>query len=789
MALSVQLAKTSFAAGEVSPELRVRSDLAKNQTGLWFLENMVVLLEGGVTRRPGTRMIIPYKDSTQAAVFIPFRFSGSGSNAYLIVINAGVARFILGNAIVLKPDLSGPFEVPVPYTDADLGGTTSTTPGVSNLRYTASGNVIFLFCDGHAPQTLTRNADNSWVLANLITPPTQNIAPQSGGLAPVDPENLSATTINLTDLDINPLVSATAQSGQSVAMNASAQLFFPGHIGSVWRIDEANLTSVPEWTPGEVLPGGLQFRRWNGNVYFTNDAGNAGPNPPVHIEGTVTPNGTASALSFTYVARDRCFVYITAVPAAQNGFRAIGTLIENVPVSNWFTSPANTNWWPSAWDGVKGWPTRVALFGQSLVAARQGKFWKSQPGNFFNWDIVDPTSAQSGISAQLLSPSGSLVWIEAFYQNAFLAALARDDEWMLAGQDPFSPITVANLNPYPSQHEGAAQHIPAFADGAVIFIGRTRTRLHYGLLEFGGVMPQVKLEELTLSARHILKPKALGLSYQRDPNRINWIWCADGSLIGETLMVDQQINGWHRHPLTNGAVEQIATIPALDDGESWTYLGVRRLINGQTVKFVELLQPFFQPANPAAPDASGAWFLDCALQYTGPPVMTLTGLDHLNGQRVGVHADGCMYLAPDGTQPIVGPVNGGIGITLTRPTQNAVVGLPIDYRVRLLPLDLDTPRGSTAGARQKANHLFLRVVNAAGGNVCVNPDKGGVPEPLVPQNILTYGTPVQLDTGILRPPGLEVPLDDQTIVEITGNDTMPFTLCGVDPDIEITETA
>lgn len=782
MALSIELAKTSFAAGEVSPELRVRTDLAKNQTGCWFLENMVVLLEGGVTRRPGTQMVMPYKDPTRVAVGIPFRFSGSGSNAYLIVINAGVARWILGNAVVeIGGGNPNPYEVAVPYTDADLGGVGATVAGVSNLRYAQSGNVVFLFCDGHAPQTLTRNADNSWTLAPYLTPPFAVTG--NGSIAPVDTENLNpAILIQVVDPGGGVLTQITSAPGQTVKLNAvGGNLFDPANIGGVWRVDEATLSNVPEWTANENIGVTGVFRRFNGNVYINTAIGSAGPNAPVHTSGSVEM--IANGVIFQYVARDRGFVQITAVTDATH---ATALVLETIPVSVWVTE--TPNWWPSAWDGVKGWPNRVALFGNSLVSMRQGKFWKTQPGTFNNYDIPDPTSAASAISIQLLSPYGSLVFGEWFYQNAFLGVGTRDDEWVLAGQDPFSAITVSNLNPYPSQHEGSAQHIPAYAEGGVVFIGRTRKRAHFGKLEFGGVMPQIREEELTLSARHILAGQALGVTHQRDPNRLNWYWCADGSLVGETLMIDQQINGWARHPqhvATDSAIEWIVTIPSLDDGTSWTYFGTRRTINGQTARFVELLQPFFVPANPTASDATGAWFLDCALQYSGPPVQRITGLNHLVNQTVGVHADGCMYLNPDGTLPIVDAAG---GINLTRPTQNAVIGLPISYRVRLLPLDIQTPKGTTAGARQKANHLSLRLVNSAGGNVCVNPDQGGVPEPLTEAALLTYGVPIPLFTGLFRTPGLDVPLADEMIVEITGNDTMPFTLSGVDPDVEITET-
>lgn len=957
MPLSIELAKDTFSAGEVSAELRGRDDLAKVQTGLWFLENMVVLLEGGVTRRPGTRMIMPMKDPARISAAIPFRFAGNGSNAYLIVFNAGVIRWILANGVV-QAGGGGNYEVAHPYTDADLGGPGAVTPGVSLLRYTASGNVIFLFCDGHQPQTLTRNADNSWTLAPYI--------PQGG---PVDPVNLNpAVTIG---------VSATT--GNGVALTGTGTNFQAGNVGGVWRLDESTLALIPEWTANEaitvpttelpaatgnigsltnlasafdentgteatqanlaagvsfyagqtfaagqaiisatisdavdyiafntaavgvpawnggttyfggdkvtragsiyqanfgqsgqdpaatsgfwtnigpvaftavvslyakngvpanatdgtllgtasvgaaltysatiqssdavstwtniwiagVVAGGqanigvgeidlFQFsgggaavlRRWNGNVYQAIASGNSGANPPVHSSGAVLSG--VGGVTWLYRHRDRGFVQITAVTSAT---AATANVLERVPDSV-LASPTAV-WWPAAWDGVKGWPNRARLARNALVTARQGKFWRTQPGSFFNYDIVDPTNASQAIATQLVG-EGSQVNIEWLFQGSYLIAGARDDEWVLAGQNPFAPLSVANLDPYPSKNEGSAVHIPAACEGGIAFIGRSRDRLHHATVDFGGVSPQILEEELTLTARHILKAGALGISHQRDPLRVNWIWCADGALVSETLMRPQQINGWARHPLVNGAIEWVVTIPSTDEGVSWTYLGTRRVINGITARFVELLQPFFGLNSPQA-TAAGAWYVDCGLQYVGAPITTITGLDHLNGQAVNVHADGAMYFNLDGSRPIVGPVAGGVGIVMTRPTQNAVIGLPINYRIRLLPFDFSDAKGATEGQRTRANHFFITVVNSAGGKIAGNPDAGGKAEPieqLGTTGMLSYGAPVPLITNTVRTQGIMVPLDDQCVLEITGSSTMPFTLTGADPDVEVTE--
>src|SRR5579884_2858156 len=922
MPFDVEVARNSFSAGEVSPELRGRADLQKTQNGCWFLENMVTLLEGGVTRRPGTQMVLQLNPA-YTYVGIPFRFAGSGSNAYLIVIGGGIAKFILNNGVVQAP-AGGDYTVAVPYTDADLGGQGAAIAGISNLRYATSGNVVYLFCDGHPPQVLTRNADNSWTLAPYVAIPA-SVPPQGGCIAPVDTENLDPAQ-TLVASGVTGIITLTASAAFAAAAATVPNGFQAGHVGSVWRLDESDLSQTPEWAadeaiavPTQALPAGAgqigsmanlagpfagtpsdatqngtavayigenfttpqaiysvtvsagsgktfgsgisgtltlyggnhlpanatdgvqlatvtfggvanqastatlyatdalstfsylwvafsfasptnvdvgkitwtQFtaggtpvlRRYNGNVYQALTAGNAGATPPVHTAGAVLSG--QGGVDWLYVHRDRGFVLITAVVSPT---QATATVIERLPDS--VTVTATANWWPSAWDAIKGYPNRGAIIRNSLVTGRQSKFWFTQPGTFNNHDIVDPTSSQSAIAGQLISPSGSLAWIEWFMGGLYLGTGTRDEEWVLVGQDILSAITIQNLSPYVSHQEGSAQHIPATGESGLMVINRARDRLLFMQLAYSYFMPQYAVEELTVTARHILGRVgggALGVSRQQDPNRISWAWTKNGLLVGNTFMRDQQVNGWHRHPqhaATQSAVTYVATIPANDEGRSLTYLFTTRTINGTVQKFVELMQPFFQPTNFFAPDATGAWFLDCALQYSGAPTLMLTGLAHLAGAQVNVHADGCMMFDPDNL-----PTVSATGtLALPRPASNAVAGLPIAYRIRTLPLDLSTPAGSTAGDKQKANHVILREVNAAGGAIVVNPDDNPtVPEALDEDGILTFGQPIPLRNGIKRPPGLDAPLADECVVEISGSDTMPYTLVGIDPDIAVTE--
>ncbi|EKO1546247.1 hypothetical protein VZ882_004986, partial [Salmonella enterica] len=51
--MRANLIKTNFTAGEVSPRLMGRVDIARYANGAKIIENAVVVVQGGVVRRPG----------------------------------------------------------------------------------------------------------------------------------------------------------------------------------------------------------------------------------------------------------------------------------------------------------------------------------------------------------------------------------------------------------------------------------------------------------------------------------------------------------------------------------------------------------------------------------------------------------------------------------------------------------------------------------------------------------------------------------------------------------------
>ena len=66
--------QTSFNAGELSPTLDGRVDLAKYANGCAAMENFYPLVQGGARKRSGTRHVAEVRNSADITRLIPFEF-------------------------------------------------------------------------------------------------------------------------------------------------------------------------------------------------------------------------------------------------------------------------------------------------------------------------------------------------------------------------------------------------------------------------------------------------------------------------------------------------------------------------------------------------------------------------------------------------------------------------------------------------------------------------------------------------------------------------------------------
>lgn len=103
--MTANVIQGSFAAGELSPSLTARVDLAKYRTGAAMLRNFFVDYRGGASNRPGTRFLARCpKDSELNVRLIPFQYSTL--QAYILEFGDHYMRVYKDGGLVTFPPLS-----------------------------------------------------------------------------------------------------------------------------------------------------------------------------------------------------------------------------------------------------------------------------------------------------------------------------------------------------------------------------------------------------------------------------------------------------------------------------------------------------------------------------------------------------------------------------------------------------------------------------------------------------------------------------------------------------------
>src|SRR3954471_11722686 len=98
--MSNNVIQTSFASGELSPNLYAHVDLAKYHTGVALARNFFVDYRGGLSTRQGLEFTCQAKYSTKTTRLIPFQFSVI--QTYMLEFGDLYIRFIQDGAQILE---------------------------------------------------------------------------------------------------------------------------------------------------------------------------------------------------------------------------------------------------------------------------------------------------------------------------------------------------------------------------------------------------------------------------------------------------------------------------------------------------------------------------------------------------------------------------------------------------------------------------------------------------------------------------------------------------------------
>lgn len=165
-----------------------RVDFDKYKQALKTCLNHIPLVQGGVTRRPGTIFAAEVKNSAAYTRLVKFEFSVS--QAYVLEFGNLYVRIYRNHGRLENPP-GTPIEIVTPYLVADI----------PNLSFTQSADVLYIAHPGYQPATISRASALVW-----------NYAVIAFTDGPYLNTNLTATTLTLgaTVVGVTTLVASTS---------------------------------------------------------------------------------------------------------------------------------------------------------------------------------------------------------------------------------------------------------------------------------------------------------------------------------------------------------------------------------------------------------------------------------------------------------------------------------------------------------------------------------------------------------------------------------------------------
>lgn len=276
-----------------------------------------------------------------------------------------------------------------------------------------------------------------------------------------------------------------------------------------------------------------------------------------------------------------------------------------------------------------------------------------------------------------------------------LMALTGSTEFCI-NSDNSDAVSPTNISVKPQAFMGASSVKPVIVNSTMVYTaarGGHLRELGYNWQASGYVTG-----DLSLRAAHLFEDdQVVDITLSKAPEPILWMATKSGKLLGLTYLPEQSVGAWHRHDTTHGWFESVAAVPEGD--EDVLYAVVRRVINGQTKRYIERMnERHFD-------DVSHSVFVDCASTYEGAETTTLSGLNYLEGETVSILANGCVL-------PQQEVKNGSI--TLSQASTLVQVGLPITADLQTLPVALQLNDGSYAmGHMKNVNEVWVRVYQSS----------------------------------------------------------------------------
>ncbi len=823
--------ENDFTGGQVSPLLQKRSNAKRHEIGLKTLQNMTIMLQGGITSRPSFEHVAQVKDSSKVTRLLPFEFSTE--ETYSIEMGDQYFRFLKESGQVLESDIT-------------ITGITQADPAVVTVSGTAPADGEQIYITEVVGMTEINHTRVYYTVANR-TATTFEVQDQDG--VNVDSTGFTAYSSGGVVNVIHELASTYLEADlKLIQYTQSADVISLVH--EDYEPRDLTRTSDTSWTitDTEFIDG--PYLTENTTSTTMNPAAATGSGINVVASSTVGINN-GDGFKSTDVGR---LIRLGEGDPVTWGYATIvtfnSTTSVDVDIVEDFTSASATDVWRlGAWSDTTGFPRTVTYHQQRRFYAgtptQPDTIWGSAIDDFTNFTpgVEDSDAVEYIISSNKVN---AIYWLAS---SSRLRVGTSGGIHTLWGGSTTSSLTPTNVEA-DEENQIKCKRIQPIQNGNVtLFAQRSGKVLRELVFDFqvdGLVAPDITLvsEDILGNIGDMADEGVIQMAFQLEPTPT--IWCAkdNGELAALTYSRETDTVGWHNHIIggTDTAIKDIISIPGTGQDRIWGIIS--RTINGITRQYIEQMNTHFrgvvnreaefsdshirftgeEPATTLTPAATTGDAIEFTagsavfastdigriIQYknldsNGDPIFSralittftdtthvdanilrdfpntsaiVSGawtlsttlyekLDHLEGETVSILADG-------GTQPSQVVTNGAI--TLTGQYTDVTFGLGYIQEWELLDIDFGSAVGTAYASRSKVNEVDLDLFETMGG--FIGYDEDSLTEIVYRQgiDIMNEGVPLFTGSKTPRPKG---GWRDSIKTLYRQSDPLPVTILGV----------
>jgi hypothetical protein len=539
-----------------------------------------------------------------------------------------------------------------------------------------------------------------------------------------------------------------------VNMIASADIFDPNHVGSLWKLrhhrNDKAITGVLDANESSdnLTIKKRQVKRTTGgsSVVFKKSAGSLSQSMSIgeDVEFQFTTHGTWEGTVALEKSTDDGVTWQTVVKKHSKEDTNIdfegtedekGDVLYRVTMTDWVAAATNactyalnvmdyynegivrvlsyvdanevgveiirdvndtnatTKWSEGEWSTYRGFPRTVTFFEDRLLFGGNN----NKPDTIWGSVTGDYENFKQGaddddsISFTLASRQlNEIKWMSG--QKTLLIGTSGA-EWTVGGSED-NPLTPSNVRAKQQSAYGSADLPAIYANDTVLFFQRNAKKIRE--MAYNWELDSYISPDMTILNKEITGDGIVNAAFQQIPDSLLWCVIADGNLATFAYERKEQITAWSKQ-ITDGLFESVAVIHGSPEDEVW--VETKRSINSANVRYIER----FKPREFA--EANDAYYVDCGKTYT-TDVNVITTLNHLNSESVFILADANIVEANDVTHTLKSV--SGNSVTLGRVSQKVHVGLPYTVQMKTMPLSWIAQGTTVQGRIKRINEVIAR---------------------------------------------------------------------------------